>query len=801
MKFNFKKISAIAISTLMTGMTMGVAAAASYPAPFVSGGVANTAIVYGTGTGVSDLDRTYSGNIQTDLQKYITSTGGTTTIEGGESYKIEKTSTKFNLGDGITDVVSATINDDKLPTLLADGVFIDDDNDEFDYTQEITLANLSLTMFDDNDYKRDTPTVGIKINNGANVLNYTLDFTDEPEWTDLETTSLPIMGKSYYVLDVSSTVGESITLLDSAMDTILSEGETSTVDGKSVSVEFISIDKVKLNVDGEVTNSLAEGQTYKLKDGSYLGIKDILYTSKDSGISKVEFSIGNGKLLLTDGSDVELNEKTVSNLGVTITNSSSKLASITLQWDADDDLFVAEDSIVTMPGFEAIKLSFTGLSYPAEENLMVESDGDSSLVLKDFPLKDSTETINFLYFNDTYYTLTGKDSDNLLVTSGTSSLTFDGNTDDWFLASWTDGNDAESYLMRVSSFKNESGTQKATFEYRKDGAWSTIKTDAEAPDTISIGNVEFDIYSLTKATKVAVINASGDTEFKTLYSKEGMKVYMPYVNSIATNLGATRYTAATACDAVIVDEQELYTGVVTYNSSATNTSTTTYCPTTFDLKFSEEDRNENIGDGKNITLTLSDDASDEVTVSAISGYNSNLEEIGSSDIYRAFVYSALATEVLYDKSGDQYKATLVYHGDEVTAGVYLTSPDAAFVSGDGTTAGLVMVTDSEVSSVSSKNLIIVGGSCINSAAARVLGFSGPTCGAAFTAGTGVGSGQFLIKSVNGAYATGKLAIVVAGYESADTVNAVQYLINKKPDTSKNYKGTSATVAEEVITSA
>jgi len=53
MKFNFRKISAIAVSALMTGMTMGVAAAANYPAPFVSGGSPNVAIVYGTGAGVS----------------------------------------------------------------------------------------------------------------------------------------------------------------------------------------------------------------------------------------------------------------------------------------------------------------------------------------------------------------------------------------------------------------------------------------------------------------------------------------------------------------------------------------------------------------------------------------------------------------------------------------------------------------------------------------------------------------------------------------------------------------------------
>jgi hypothetical protein len=40
---NFKKISAIGASILLTGMTMGVAAAANYPNPFVVGGAADVA--------------------------------------------------------------------------------------------------------------------------------------------------------------------------------------------------------------------------------------------------------------------------------------------------------------------------------------------------------------------------------------------------------------------------------------------------------------------------------------------------------------------------------------------------------------------------------------------------------------------------------------------------------------------------------------------------------------------------------------------------------------------------------------
>ena len=50
MKLNYRKISALATSAIMTISSIGLAAAANYPAPFVDGGTANVAMVYGTGT-------------------------------------------------------------------------------------------------------------------------------------------------------------------------------------------------------------------------------------------------------------------------------------------------------------------------------------------------------------------------------------------------------------------------------------------------------------------------------------------------------------------------------------------------------------------------------------------------------------------------------------------------------------------------------------------------------------------------------------------------------------------------------
>jgi len=189
--------------------------------------------------------------------------------------------------------------------------------------------------------------------------------------------------------------------------------------------------------NGESTNTLEEGETQKLSDGSYVGVKDIMYDSKDTGISKVEFSIGSGKLKLTSGSEVQMNDDTVSGLTATITNT-TKLQAIALAWVADDDLFVAEDSEVTMPGFEAVKLSYGGLSYPAEEVIRVEQGGDTYMTLEDFPLEDGPADINILYGSASAFTGLGKDSDNLLKTaktSGNMTITFDKDTDDYFVLS------------------------------------------------------------------------------------------------------------------------------------------------------------------------------------------------------------------------------------------------------------------------------------------------------------------------------------------------------------------------------
>lgn len=744
------KAMTVMAGAALLGSTM---ASALYPTGFTS----NTAVIVGANAAPSD--NLASATVISHLNAAKVGEGGNVEIDG-EKYKFDKSATHFHIGDDITDVVSTALDDDQLPTLLEAGTYTDTNNDEFEYTQKITVGTtgLQLNLFEDDDYKADTPTVGFRIPSATTVATYTLDFTDQPDFADLENTDLNIMGKQYYVLDAPTT-NDRLTLLDSAQDSILAEGSSVTVNAGSktytVETSFVGETSVKLVVNGETTNSLAEGSTYKLSDGSYIGVKDIMYSSKDTGISKVEFSIGNGKLLLINGDEVELNEDEVDGVTVTVTNNSAKLDKIDLAWATDDTMFITTDRALVMPGFETFKFVYGGVDFPAEEKIEIQAGSSTYSILNDFPLKGAEEDIPLLYLNTslTGFAGTGKSSTQKLAT-GTTSITFDSNTD-WFIVSYTGTKDSESYLARATGFSDSAGVNKTTIEYRKDGSWVSAITDGEVGDEFDIGSAELNITGITDSTETATIaNASAATSFNVLYSKEGLKITLP---------------------------------VFTANGVYPNVNSTAANPTSYVLKMQEEDKDGTIAAGDTINATISINTDGDVHISDVTGDVTEIEDGDGSDKFVTYQYSDLATKSVHDRSGDQQKVILTYHGDEVTADVYV----AAMAASTSTSSGVKTYTDTNVAMADGMNLIVVGGSAINSVAAELLG--GAYREAAFTTATNVKAGEFLIQSFD---RSGKMALLVAGYNADDTTKAVAYLTNEDVDTTvgKKYIGTSATEA-------
>lgn len=764
MKKIFNKAISIASSAALIGATVGLAAASTYPEPFTG----NSAIVTGVNAALSD--NTAAGVVADDIDASTTSDNSGGVPTGGDSYKFEKSSTKFHLGDEITAVVSTDLDEDNLPTLLAEGTYRDDDNDDFDTEQKIVMgtSGLQLAQFEDNDYADDVPTDGIKIASGTHVLNYTFTFKDQPLIADMSDTYLNFMGKEYYV---SSAAYNTLTLLDSATSTTIVEGEevTINVEGTSyvVSISYIDTDSAKLTVNGEATENLAVGQTYTLDNGAKLAMLEVLDDGNDNSVGQVEFSIGNGELVLTHSSDIELNDDSINGVTAWIVNSTTSMDSIVLGWEADEDLFVTIDSEAVLPGFGSVKLSYTGLDLPAEEEIVIEPSSDY-IGFQKFPVKDGEVDIPLLYLSSNKYAGLGQASDNGLVVDPDGNITFDGDDHDMFILTYEDSSDAESYVMRVNNFKTEDSTDKADLEVWRDDGFVDEQTEVEVGDTVSVGNAEILIGAINKAAKTIVLsNNTVDTNFHHLFSAEGARFILPHNNSAYA------------------------TGFINLTGNAGVTAN----PAAWNLTFTEEDKDEDVaqGDTLYITLGLNSQTPVDTSVTTYYGGEATATEIGSTDVYRDWLYSALATEILHDTGGDQDPLTLMYHGGEVEAGVYLNS--AAVTYGDSET-GIMTYTDAESSSFAGMNLLVIGGSCINSIAADLLG--GSYCSEEFTAMTDVGAGEFMIESFD---RSGKTATLVAGYAATDTTKAVTYLVNTddvSTTVGDKYIGTSATEASLVV---
>jgi len=797
MRLNFRKVSAITSSVLMLGMSIATPViAASYPNPFVVGGSADVAIVYGTGEGVSALDLTQAQKIKENLELSLGGSGSSTVI-GGDSVQLAKSTNKFNLGEATNDFIT-TLDDGDLSVVLAKGVFTDDGNDEYEYEQEITMESLMLTHFQDSDFNDDKPALGFELADNTKILNYTLDFTPDDaasstaDWNEFEGATIEMLGKEYYILSANNATtthsGEEITLLDSANSGIVSGDETITVttaeNSYEVSISYIDSDEVKLTINGETTPSLNEDDTYKLDSGDYIGIKDIGFQGITGGSEICEFSIGSGKIELIDGEEVEINGEDISDnydhiLTAYIISQGQNLNKIAIEWQVDDDMWLGFDTnskSIEMPAFGNIQLSVGNFVTPAEEVTSIEPNSNDRFKLST-TVTDGDVSFDFLYGNGTHFTGIGKDSNELLETTSGDYINWTRNSK-WFVVSWDNGaDDYESYVLEVSNIEGSDSSKNTT-------TIKSIATDSDTGITLDVGETdEIGEISFTldwaegneeKYANISVSAASsGNINLSYIYTAEGMRIQLPY-------------EAPYSGDGAIVN--------ITTNGT-----------TSWNMNFTEEDEDGNVASGQNFYITLGFNSNDETSVTTVwddSMSNSNdYETEDGSDDYVGYINSSLATKVLFDTGGDQDFVDITYHGEEAYAEVYI-SETGITISGGGGELGEVIVKDTEVGDVSDKNLIVVGGSCINSAAASLVG--GSYCTSDWTDATGVGSGQFLIQSFGASdqTLTSKIALLVAGYDASDTVNAATYLRNKDVDTTagNKYIGTTSTSATLQVTS-
>jgi len=783
-----KRLFAVGTGVAMLGATaMGALAAdlGDYPDMFVKDGVFDGYFV--VGENAASVDNIALTDISAGM-KYRAADGTTTVSVEGEAHKLETSTDNFNIGEALTSIQSVSIDDGDLPTTLADGTYINDEGTEYAYEQTLDFASGTFELFSDSDFLDKEPTLGVRVPRNTQFMNYTIDFTKDPQsdatgastsLTDFVDTKMNILGTEYDIVTATNATNLKLIMLSGAIKDTIMEGEskTYTVDGKEYEVMLSFTDstpEAKFVVNGETTLKLAGGQTRKLADGTNFAVKEVLYQAYAGGIHSAEFYLGARKLTLEDNQKVELNDEDVDELTVffseDIASSKTSFSDLKFVWRPDVDTFVSEGTSLEFPAFGTYTLSYEGLYQPTQEVIEVENSGDREIQLQ-LPIKSGDATIRLLGSNTTVFdAIGGDDADEiLLTTSGASpSVVWNSSIHEMLAVTYFDGTAAgETYLLEVSKID---GTDGVTL---KDVVGGVKWEDKKNGTSFTVGSATLTVANIQSGLESVMINGSATTYFDRVITEGGMTVYLP----TNAGLGLANTINVTGDDQNPGGFNSSYSNTGDYlKTSIVNVNTSS----TYTVRMREEDVNGNLAAGDEINITVGH-ASSKVLVNGVttrwaSTGSDTYYELGDTEEYVGYVLSELGTKILYDTNPDQNMLDVVYSGEETYGNFYILGSGSATSSSAGgvlTSVNTVDATklDSEVADVTMQNLIVVGGPCVNSVAAELMG-NPANCADGFT------PGKARVKLfANGDY----MAMLVAGYSGADTRLAGSVIAHRADD--------------------
>ncbi len=902
--FNYRKIASVLSSALMIGSTVGLAAAANYPDPYVTGGNADVAVVYGTTAAITDLVAVtdITANLQAKLAaQTATTTGGTTGTVSGEAVELFTSSKKIYLNDSLNKERNL-VTDSNLPVALADGNFEGDVSATYDNKIEIssTTGQNSRLVYGLHPTSNDDPIHAFKIGTvAANPLyNLTVVFNKAIAFnhSDSEGETLKLFGTEYTVS--SATDGTDIVLLKSSKRVSLSSDDPSTevtVDDKTYTVEMVSSSDSAATV--KVTNSEGVSESKEISEGTSKTVNKLEVGVDTADETNLKLSatllVGANRIKLRDNTAVKFgaDETNIDGTNVRFGDSGSQrpnnITKLTFQIaakDTDVDALIAGGEFID-PVFGSIKVFLTGLNIPevstAREEIVIAGSGSDKATLK-FQSWEASEakTINFYYNTSTSLRADGRTTigyPSLADSNGFVINTFEMaqiNKSEFAVV----GNENNGGLWKLKTVSNDtSSVTKTTIEFENvfTGTVQKATVDGQGTGTVELGgrsytiiwrdnrNVEGDEFVRLRYQDGSRSTANNMVMYPTIQTKKGGKLffYEPVVVNLTdwdgtsidggaawTNLSKMRfpdgdgYTDATflrqgvvttynwsvqfgsgtifGLNTSITSSADGAIGQLTYNVSTLMVGSTSINDT---IQVRLEDVSGAVINLPSIVITEEQDDSSsqlyEALIVKMEGNGVSDAKVGVSDVETTWSLDTAFDEIqmksnskLYksadfwgsiittDQSAtDSYIATISYPDQQVYALVYAGAVESSATGGTvggGTVKelGSVSVSDAETSSVSTKNWVVVGGSCVNTAAASLLGSSSPLCGDNWMSKTGVGSGQFLIETFS--RTGGKVATLVAGYNAGDTSNAAKYLTTQTVDTmaGKKYIGTSATSA-------
>ncbi len=813
-----KRILAVGAGATMLGATVMGAMAADlneYPDMFVSDGVFNGLLVVGENAAAVD-------NLAlTDIAASMKSASGAATATSsvsvsGDAWLVKSGTDELEFGETIGPATGGVVDflDDEDLNALADGE-LTSSKGTFKYEQFLHFDRTSVntTYAEDDD---DVTSDFLKIADNAQFARYTMDFltaaksdidsSESYKLDDFEDKTLTFLGKTYNIVKARGNAGEKVTLTlmsGSEKDTLL-EGESKSysVNGKEYDASLLftsSANKAKFTINGETTPLMAEGDTETLSDGTILGLSEVLYQDYAGGVHQAEFFLGASKIELEDdginstggGStdSLKVNDETIDGAAVIIRGSVITYATTTVDGELEIDAILvnmtAQEDYFVGPGETLLgqaELSEKDLVF--SQNWDVRYEGmDKSVATDELSVKDKAGEKEYWV---TFTNVAGQKIEfPLAYASAASSVRFGSQDDKLYLNKTSIGDEGyfilnddtdKDSVSHVVQYKgaDKIGTSDPKMKFKVLATGETVERPVTfgagvngAVATLKLGGKSYGIANATSGLEGG--NGGG------------------YVTNDDWNITVTSGNAAT------------------FGSNGVQNGTSDYVVTRGGAKiwFVDETSNSEVDLRFNVSLFDGDRIDDikgtisETSLYQIIGFNitaasSELDLTNAvginlispdDDDDNSYGYSANGAWVqrTSPSGGGTSADQLVVQWPQAMRGplVYVTSGAVASSSksgGDLKAVTFVDATklDSEVADAKAQNLVVVGGPCVNTVSAELLG-NPSDCTEGFT------PGKARVKLFE--HANGNVAMLVAGYSGADTRLAGKVIANRASELS------------------
>jgi hypothetical protein len=777
-----KRLFAVGTGVAMLGATaMGALAAdlGNYPDMFVKDG--NFDGYFVVGENAASVDNIALTDITSGM-KYTAADGASTVSVEGDAHKVGTSTNMLEFAENPYDVESYIGSEDLAA--LADGS-ITNNKGTSSYEQflyfETNSATTSVPLFAQDDdenlalfyYVADADQIGRYYLEFAEALQS--DWHATNYWKDIKDEQITMLGMTYDIVTATNTTtGPKLTLMGgSTKDTIL-EGDSKTFSVNDVeydvSLLYTNTNAAKFTVNGESTDELAAGETDKLADGTIIGVTEVLYQAYAGGVHSATFFLGADKVELQNGSSLVVGDETYSESTVTIAYSESagvmSIDSLGINMTADDDYYVAVGGKITdvMKTPDSLvgdwDLEFQGLAEEATEEIkFTPYSGDEKYKLSFTTSTGNEVSLPLLYTNSSANIFGGEKDDYDLVLNASDSIT----RRDYFVLNTASatalGDDSKTYVMQYKGRDSTADTDpKVTFSVLGgDDISRSLSTDGSFD--IKIGGTTFNFATAsantTKNGAVRLTDAalSGYTTSRDAGNIGGggnMSMFMRTSNNVEISVTNTDLndTASDWTVDVFVDDTDRMNGL--------STGTAQHVIYTF------------AGTTPDVDATIGSTAETDKPFYWVSNPDNDNENLGYDK------YGTYVTQLNPDSGSKTH--TLLVPDTQKEALLYVTSGATASTSVSGGTLTAVNTVDatkldSEVADITMQNLIVVGGPCVNSVAAELMG-NPADCAEGFT------PGKARVKLIaNGDY----MAMLVAGYSGADTRLAGSVIAHRAAD--------------------